>query len=561
MKRLSASLLTAAVFLCPTNALAAPANDPYPLIGVYAQQMMAQNHEPGLSIALTDRTHTLKIYTFGYADAAAKSPVTESTRFGIGSVSKSMTATALLLARDRHQFDPQKPVTAYLPWFSVRTKYRAITGFDLLTHTSGLPDGGVGSSPDDVYALRQVDTGFAPGAHWSYSNVGYETLGAILEHIEGTQYSTTLANRVFAPLGMTESAAVWSPETLADAASGYMYAYDDRPEPESYPLIPFPQNTVANPAGSVVSTPGDMAKYLRFILNGTLLSPSSYKLLTTASVKNGSTEAGLTGFYDHYAFGLAQQTVDGHHLVGHTGGVSRYTTCFQADLDSGFAAIAMSNLGYVGPRPCGVIAYALKVLRAQQEGKPLPAMPAPVDPLAVPHAQDYAGTFRADAGDALTFAAKDGHLVLQDGANTKIMSLRGEDAFWVDDARFQKFPLRFLRDKNHRVTDLGYGTQWYKSGAYAGPAAFPYPKAWDAYTGYYRDATGFPYGGAMHVIVFKGQLITDDGTPLTAVGGRTFRVGTDAWSPERVTFDDVVDGHAQRIRVAAGPILYRSFQQ
>ncbi|MBC5816558.1 MAG: serine hydrolase [Candidatus Eremiobacteraeota bacterium] len=556
-----AVFIAALLVLSTSPSFAAAPDDALALIGTYAQQMMSSTHAPGLSVAVTDRAHTIKIFSLGLADVQSHTPVIETTRFGIGSISKSMTATALLLARDRGVFDPSAPVTKYLPWFRVKSPYRPISGFDLLTHTSGLPDGGTGSSVYDVYALRNETVGYAPGEHWSYSNVGYETLGAILQTVEGTQYSDTLAKRIFQPLGMVDSSGIWTPETLATAATGYMYAYDDRPEPESYPLIAFPQTTFADPAGSVVSTAGDMAKYLRFILNAQLLSPESYKLLTTASVKNGKTEAGLTGFYDHYAFGLAQQTVDGHHLVGHTGGVSRNTSCFQADLDSGFAVIAMSNLGYVGPRPCAVVAYALKVLRAKSEGEPLPPVPAPADPLHVDGASAYAGTYRSQDGETLAFVAKNDHLRLENGAASETMSERGGDQFWVDDPRFAQYTMRFIRDKDKHVTQMAHGSKVYSTAAYVGPTQFTHPKEWDAYEGTYRDATSFAFGGEAHVLIVKDQLVLEDGTQLVPLGNGVFRVGTDDWSPERVTFSTIVNGVAQRAIFSAGPTLYRTFAQ
>ncbi|HET9096127.1 MAG TPA: serine hydrolase domain-containing protein, partial [Candidatus Baltobacteraceae bacterium] len=112
-------------------------------IGEYAPQALQEQGAPGMVVAVTDGSRTLRIYPVGYADLAAKVPVTERTRFGIGSLSKSMTSTALLELRDAGRFDPQRPVTAYLPWFYVHTRWRAITPHDLFTHTSGLPDGGL----------------------------------------------------------------------------------------------------------------------------------------------------------------------------------------------------------------------------------------------------------------------------------------------------------------------------------------------------------------------------------------------------------------------------------
>ncbi|HEY5340868.1 MAG TPA: serine hydrolase domain-containing protein, partial [Candidatus Aquilonibacter sp.] len=93
-------------------------------IASYAPQALAVQGAPGASIAITDPTHTLEIVTAGYADAESKTPVTPQTRFGIGSITKSFTAGSLLQLRDAGSFDPHKPVTAYLPWFAIHSKYR-----------------------------------------------------------------------------------------------------------------------------------------------------------------------------------------------------------------------------------------------------------------------------------------------------------------------------------------------------------------------------------------------------------------------------------------------------
>src|ERR1700736_499105 len=147
-----------------------------------APEAMRRQHAPGMGLALTDRNGTIAVLPFGEADREHHVPVTAQTRFGIGSITKSMTAIALLEARDRGAFDPHAPVTRYLPWFRVHTRWRPLTSHDLLTHTSGLPDGGLGfGAPLDTLLLREQSTGYAPGTHWTYSNVGYETLGAIAE--------------------------------------------------------------------------------------------------------------------------------------------------------------------------------------------------------------------------------------------------------------------------------------------------------------------------------------------------------------------------------------------
>ncbi|MDQ2871965.1 MAG: beta-lactamase family protein, partial [Candidatus Eremiobacteraeota bacterium] len=276
-------------------------------IGQYAQQALVEQGAPGMSLAVTDKTHTLRIYTLGYANLAAQTPVTVNTRFGIGSLTKSMTATALLELRDAGRFDPQKPVTAYLPWFSIHTKFRPITPHDLFTHTSGMPDGGLSIGPESVYSMRYWYTGYAPGTHWSYSNVGYDVLGAILESLDRADYATIMQRRLFMPLQMADTTAEWSPLSLESAATGYLYRSDDVPVPPHPSLVVAPTTHYVDPAGSVLSTPADMAKYMRYILNGgagpngPLVGPESFSLMTSPGVTDGHQLGDASpGFYHRY---------------------------------------------------------------------------------------------------------------------------------------------------------------------------------------------------------------------------------------------------------------------
>ncbi|MGZ3519995.1 MAG: serine hydrolase domain-containing protein [Vulcanimicrobiaceae bacterium] len=527
-------------------------------IGQYAQQALGEQGAPGMALAITDRTHTLKIYTIGYANVAAQTPVTESTRFGIGSLTKSMTATALMELRDERRFDPYKPVTAYLPWFSVHTSYRPITAHDLFTHTSGLPDGSLSTGVSSVYAMRDWYTGYAPGTHWSYSNVGYDTLGLILESLDGADYATVMQRRVFAPLDMTDTTATWSPQLLSKAATGYLYRADDIPTPPHPELVVAPTTHYVDPAGSVLSTPGDMAKYMRYILNGgetpkgRIISSESWKLMTSPSVTDGHELGDSTpGFYHRYAYGLAVETLDGDTLVGHTGGVLQYTACMQLDVTRGFGAVALTNLAYVGPRPCPVVAYALKVLRAQAEDKALPDVPAPADPLKVDKAADYAGSYRAPDGTMLVVQADADRLTLQHNGQSLAMYPRGANAFWVGGPDFSQYLVQFGR-QNGKVVEAFYGPQWYTSDAYSGPKTFAYPSRWNAYVGHYESIDTNGYFGSLRLFIRKGKLVTDDGTQLVPLANGMFRVGDSAWTPERMAFDEIIDGHAQRVRIPGG---------
>ncbi len=409
-------------------------------ISAFAPVALARQGAPGMSVAIVDKTNVLRIITTGYANRETQSPVTEATRFGIGSISKSFTAGALLQLRDEKRFDDMAPVTHYLPWFSIHTKYRPILVHDLFSHSSGLPDGGLEQGISGVVALRNWETGYAPGTHWSYSNVGYSTLGAILAKLDGRDYATSIAKRIFAPLDMTHSTTLWSPQTLADAATGYIYADDDRPASPVHPrLVVTPTTHFSDPAGSILSTPGDMANYMRYILNGgvgphgRLLSRSSWHLLTSPAITDGKEMGdGSKGMYGLYGYGLSDQRMHGDRYVAHTGGVLSYTSCMQLNLTRGYGVIAMSNIGYVGPRPCEFVSYALDTLRAYTLGKPLPAQPKADDPLSVDHASAYVGSYVLRGGAArFTIAAKGDRATLTDAHGTYALYPSGEDTFWV----------------------------------------------------------------------------------------------------------------------------------
>ena len=552
---------------------AAVAEDATGDIKASAEAFMHDNHIPGMALAVTSRDGTLITLYLGTADLKTGRPVTATTLFGIGSITKSMTAVALLQARDRGAFDPEKPVTDYLPYFRVHTRYRPIIGRDLLNHTSGLPDG----TRDDltgeylVDALQNVETGFAPGTHWSYSNNGYYTLGYMLEHIDGRSYPDIIRNDLFKALDMSDSEPATTYEARERMAVGYLNEYDDRPPSPDLPVVEAPFYEADWPDGAALSTANDMAKYIRFLLNrgagphGQVLSPSSFALLTTPSANVGSVGAGGTGgLYTKYAYGLAVHTIDGHSVVGHTGGVLPYTACMEADLDGDFGAVALTNFGYTAPRPCSVVEYALSIERALADGKPLPqpsAAQQPGDLLHVKMPAQYAGTFTAADGEQLVFAAAGDRLYLQSAAGQLPSYPSDTDAFWVGDSRFALYYLRFARDHAGPYTEVDNGPKRYFAAAYAGPKSSTHPQLWDAYAGHYRSVET-DWGNNFRVFARADKLWaeTPDGgeTELVPLPNGAFRVGTDSWSPERISFDTIVAGHALRA-VFSGAPAYRVF--
>jgi CubicO group peptidase (beta-lactamase class C family) len=509
---------------------------------------------PGLAFALVDRTRVIKLATYGKANLETGAPVTPTTLFGIGSITKSLTALALLEAADRGAFDPRAPIANYVPEFHPQTRWRPITGYDLFTHTSGLPDPTTYGRAQVVLA-DALSTAYAPGAHWWYSNLGYVVLGTALERIEQRPWVDIVAERVFAPLQMERSEPAYTQANRARAATGYDYTFDDRPSPPANPVAPVGWVEADDPDGFVLSTADDMAHYARFLIGdgsyeGTrILSPQSFALFTHAVVEAGG--AGVPGLYARYGYGLAEETLDGHRVIGHTGGTNQFTACLEADVDGGFAAVALTNHGAMGPRPCGVVEYALRAARAVREGQALPATPAYDAALPVPNAADYAKTFRARDGRALTFVEHGFALALRaDGIEYRAYN-RGGDSFFVDAPSFALSTLDFGRDASGRVDEVFYLNDWYRNDAYRGSPGDDAPAALSALAGHYRL---YEDSQNVRILVRHGNLWLDGGGAMWPAGNGAYGVG-ERWSPERYRFDLFMNGVAQRLTISGIPLV------
>ncbi|HEY9086055.1 MAG TPA: serine hydrolase domain-containing protein [Candidatus Tyrphobacter sp.] len=559
----------AALFTCtfasPSVAAPAPAppgiDDALAAIRAYAPRAMSEQGTPGLSVAITDRSHTLAIITLGYANVDARIPVTPATRFAVGSITKSMTALALLELRDEHRVDLDANVKRYLPWFSIDSGGKPILLHELLSHTAGIPDD-FSFAPGfefDIWALHAARTLFPPGTAWSYSNDGFATVGAVLAAVDHRSWADALQGRVLDPLGMTESSPVFTPQTLAQAASGYEFRDADRPPPLHPALVASRPVDFVNPAGSVLSTPGDMARYLRFYLNaGTvngraLLAPQTFAAMTSADrLRSGKLAGSATAvlgearqYYREYGYGLAIMNDGGDHLIGHTGGISGYTACMQANLTRGFGVIAMANLVEAPLHPCAIVLYAMRVLRAQSLGEPLPAPPPPPDPALTPNGPDYSGTYTAVDGSTFSVAGVTGRVAMIDHGTSYTLYPRGPDIFWSSDPNFALYALHFGRNASRHVVDATYGSQWFGNERYYGPRRWSHPRRYDAYAGRYETTIwGSPV--VTRVLVVEGRLTLDGLDPLTPRPDGSFALG-----PDTIRFDAIAGGKAQRMTIDA----------
>src|SRR3984957_3322203 len=229
-----------------------------------ATYMQAMN-APGMTQALTDTSRTIRTAGYGFANVDLKTPVAPEQLFQIGSITKSFLAIIMMQLLDEGKVDIHRPVIEYLPWLPLVMPYGPITAHHLLTHSSGLPDtSGIFQSDP---AARHVQ-GFAPGAHFHYCNLGFVILGQIIEKLDGKPWYQCLQARILTPLSMMQTAPVITIDSSARSAIGYQPFFDDQVYPRQGRLAPRPPEVFASSAGSIAAPPGDMAIYLRALLNG-----------------------------------------------------------------------------------------------------------------------------------------------------------------------------------------------------------------------------------------------------------------------------------------------------
>ena len=279
----------------------------------------------------------------GLADIDSKKPMAKDSIFRLASMSKPITAVAVMLMLEEgkirltdrvSQFIPEfknmkvavakgtsdKPVQMPAfgrggpppvpPEFDLVPAAREITVRDLLTHTSGLMSGGVSGSeqtrlvprgPNDTLAnyipkLAQTPLDFQPGTLWRYSGLyGFDVLARIVEIVSGLPYDQFLQQRLFTPLGMKDTGFAPIPERMARAATIYQRTPDGnlRATPNPNQLI---SGTYFSASGGLMSTAEDYLQFAQMLVNGgTLngkryLSPKTVELMTsnhTGDMVNG----------------------------------------------------------------------------------------------------------------------------------------------------------------------------------------------------------------------------------------------------------------------------------
>ena len=287
-----------------------------PGVGAALQEQVDRHEIAGAVTMVVSKDRVLHLETTGLADVAAHKPMQADTVFWIASMTKPITATAVLMLQDEGKLDVHDPVAKYLPEFAnLKTpsgQPANLTLIQILTHTSGLGEAG-GPAAREAKTLADLvplwlaaPMQFEPGSRWSYCQSGINAAGRIVEVVSGMSFDTFLQKRLFQPLGMTSTtfypgASERARQVTAyakNATTGSLEAVPPRPEfgPRDRP----PQGN-----GGLYSTAEDYGRFCQMLLGGgrfqgvRYLSEASMKLLSTPQTP----ETMPTGFFQNDTYG------------------------------------------------------------------------------------------------------------------------------------------------------------------------------------------------------------------------------------------------------------------
>lgn len=301
---------------------------PYDIIDDYIQQQMHRLKIPGASVAIVDGDTIVHYRGFGRARPGGERPAPQ-TPFFIGSLTKSITALAVMQLVEAGKVELDAPVQRYLPWFRVADPQASaqMTVRHLLNQTSGLPmmlgmadlanrDSRPDATERQMRALSTFKLTRPVGSRFEYTNTNYNILGLIIETASGESYSDYVQRHIFDPLDMSHSYTSQADAKQNGLAMGHRYWFG-HPFPATNLSIP----PASLPSGQLISSTEDMAHYLIAHLNGgrygdaQILSPAGIDEMHSPAAEIN--EMGMS--FGSYGMGWISQGTGERRIVWHSG--------------------------------------------------------------------------------------------------------------------------------------------------------------------------------------------------------------------------------------------------
>lgn len=412
MKNSRAVLL---ILLCLVPCIAAAQTpDPAKIDEIFA----SFKESPGCTVAVSENGRAVLSRAYGMAELEHDVPITTTTIFEAGSVSKQFTAAAVLLLAQQGKLSLTDDVRKYVP--ELPDYGKPITIAHLMHHTSGLRDwgavAGIGGWPRGTrvhthvhmldIASRQKSLNFEPGAEFSYSNTGYNLLVVIVERVTGQSFAEFTRQQIFEPLGMKNTS--WR-DDFTRVVKGRAIAYDKEKD-GFHSNMPF-ENVHGN--GGLLTTSEDLLLWNENFTHGKVGGPALIEALEKRGRLHDSREI-------EYAGGLFIGTYEGIPEVSHGGATAGYRAFLARFPEQKLSMSVLCNLGNSDP---GELLHKVADLYLAGNKKPAEETDPATIHLSSEELSSRAGMYRSSrTGNVLRLEMKDGKLLTNRGASVQPLS-------------------------------------------------------------------------------------------------------------------------------------------
>jgi CubicO group peptidase (beta-lactamase class C family) len=346
--------------LFATNLSAADqATDP---VSMFVRAEMQKQHIPGLALLVSKNGKPVRTEGYGVSNMELNVPAKPETIFQSGSVGKQFTATAVMMLVEAGKVGLEDPLTQYFP--EAPSSWRQVTVRQLLSHTAGFTDYPKDFDERKDYTeeellkiVESIPLAYPPGTGWSYSNLGYLTLGILIHKVTGEFYGDFLQKRIFRPLEMSTTRIISEADIIPDRSAGYRLVNG---EVKNQEWVSPSLNTTAD--GSLYFSILDLAKWDAALYTEKLLKNSSLaQMWTVAPLRSGQPNSG------HYGYGWFIEVQDGHRLIEHEGAWQGFETQISRYVDDELTVVVLTNLAEAKP---DLIAHGVARLYLQKGAPP-----------------------------------------------------------------------------------------------------------------------------------------------------------------------------------------------
>lgn len=302
---------------------------------------MSRQQIAGLSVALVADNQLRWSAGYGFADLENFVPARALTVYRLGSISKPVTAVAVMQLVERGLLDLDAPVQKYCPAFP--QKQWPVTARHILGHLSGIRHYNSDAEFDSTRFYPTVAAGLAmfkddpllhePGTKYTYTTHGYSVLGCAVEGASGKKFTDYVRENIFGPAGTERMRA----DSVADLIPGRAQGYRRNPD-GTLRNSPLADNSYKIPGGGFVSTVEDLARFAAAVQTWKLVRRETAEQMFTKQRLRDKTET---------TYGLGWQvgaTADGRRTVSHGGAQQRVSTLLYTRPDQNLAVALMTNV-------------------------------------------------------------------------------------------------------------------------------------------------------------------------------------------------------------------------